>query len=185
MSSTVAEFPDTYTDIPTALLISAYGAGPARLRTALADLDGYALSARPRPGKWSIREIALHLTDSELVGVGRIRLTFAQPGAAYYVYDENIWARAHAYQEADAPAVERPVSLFQSLRAATLPLSAAATSVQWRHAGLHPERGTVTLRNLLELYADHSERHLEQILECRRRIGAPVELIPILERRLY
>jgi hypothetical protein len=185
MTATLTPFPDVYADIPTPVLISAYAAGPTRLRTVLAGLEPFALTARPRPGKWSIREIAQHVTDSELVGVGRIRLTFAQPGAAFYAYDEASWARVYRYQEADPAAVERSLALFEILRAYTLPLFANATSVEWRHAAFHPERGAITLRNLLELYADHSERHIGQILECRRLLGSPLQLPPVLERRLY
>jgi hypothetical protein len=43
----------------------------------------------------------------------------------------------------------------------------------------------VTLRNLLELYADHSERHVAQIVERRERLGVPVDLAPLLAERLY
>ena len=184
-ASTVTPFPDLYAAVPTARLIEAYAAGPARLRTALAGLDPFAWTAKPRPGKWSIREITLHMTDSELVGTGRSRLAFAQPGSGFYVYDENGWARAFDYQHADEAAVERAIALFEALRAYQLPVFAAATPAQWQQTARHPSWGSMTLRNLLELYADHSERHIGQILENRKLLGAPVTLPALLETRLY
>lgn len=185
MSSTVAPFPDTYLPIPTSTLIEVYAAGPARLRAALEGLDSFAWTARPRPGKWSIKEIALHVTDSELVGAGRIRLARAQPGSSFYAYDENAWANVYDYQNADEAAVERSLALFAALRAYLLPVFAGATPADWRHPALHPERGAITFRNLLELYADHSERHIGQILENRRLLGLELALPPLLATRLY
>ena len=178
-------FPTTYTDIPTPTLIEVYAAGATRLRAALAGLDPFAWTARPRPSKWSIVEIALHMTDSELVGTGRSRLAFAQPGKTVFTYDENGWATAFDYQRTDASAIERSLHLFEALRAYQLPVFEQATTGQWQHEIQHPQWGGVTLRNLLELYADHSERHIGQILANRSLLGVPVGLPPILEARLY
>jgi len=178
-------FPAGYADLPTSRLLEAYAAGPARLRAAVAGLEPSAWTARPRPGKWSIREITLHVTDSELVGTGRSRLAFAQPGSGFYVYDENGWSQAFNYQHADEVSVGLSVALFEALRAYQLPVFAGATASQWQQAALHPNWGSMTLRNLLELYADHSERHIGQILENRRLLGAPVTLPVLLETRLY
>jgi hypothetical protein len=43
----------------------------------------------------------------------------------------------------------------------------------------------MSLRNLLELYADHGERHLDQILDCRARMGKQLDLPSLLPRRLF
>ena len=178
-------FPTVYAGIPTARLIEVYAAGAGRLRSVLAGLDPFAWTARPRPNKWSIVEIALHMTDSELIGTGRSRLTFAQPGKGLIGYDENRWAAEFNYQGASEAAIERSLVLFEALRANQLPVFQRATADQWKNEARHPEWGALTLRNLLELYADHSERHIGQILENRRLLGIPVELPPVLPERLY
>ena len=82
-------------------------------------------------------------------------------------------------------AVERSLALFEALRAYQLPVFAGATASQWQQAALHPNWGSMTLRNLLELYADHSERHIGQILENRRLLGLDLALPPLLATRLY
>jgi uncharacterized damage-inducible protein DinB len=178
-------FPTVYATLPTPHLIEVYAAGASRLRAALAGLDPFAWTARPRPNKWSIVEIALHMTDSELIGTGRSRLTFAQPGKELLAYDENRWAAAFDYQGANESAVERSLALFEALRAYQLPVFQRATADQWKNEARHPEWGAVTLRNLLELYADHSERHVGQILTNRSLLGVPLELPVLLETRLY
>jgi len=51
--------------------------------------------------------------------------------------------------------------------------------------GTHPDFGEVTLRNLLQLYADHSERHIEHILVSRKLLGRAIEMPQLLPIRLY
>jgi hypothetical protein len=75
--------------------------------------------------------------------------------------------------------------LFRAHRHATSELFAEATPEEWRREGIHPEWGPLSLRQLLELYADHGERHLVQILERRQILGRPLELTPLLPQRLY
>ncbi|MFW6201242.1 MAG: DinB family protein, partial [Gemmatimonadota bacterium] len=71
------------------------------------------------------------------------------------------------------------------LRATTLPLLTAASADDWTRTGVHPDYGSITLRNLLELYADHTERHVEQIAERRELLGSPIGIEPLLPERLY
>lgn len=51
--------------------------------------------------------------------------------------------------------------------------------------GCHPESGEITLRSILELYSDHSERHIWQILQRRKLMGKPLDFPLILDERLY
>ena len=55
---------------------------------------------------------------------------------------------------------------------------------KWNLKGFHPERGELSLRQLLEIYADHCERHIDQILARRRLFGKPSDLPVILNKRL-
>jgi len=185
MQGTIDPLPDTYTAVATATLLEVFAQGPARLRHALGGLDEAALRAHPRPGKWSILETALHVVDSELVGSWRIRLAYAQPGAAFSGYDQDIWVRAFDHQGADARTLEEALALFTALRRSTLRVFERAGAAAWQRTAVHPERGPLTLRQLLELYADHAERHVEQIREMRDLLGVPVDLASILTPRLY
>lgn len=77
------------------------------------------------------------------------------------------------------------LSLFEFLRKTTGALLNKCTENDWTKNGVHPQRGKMNLRGLLELYADHSERHLGQILERRTLVGKPLQMKLILEDRLY
>jgi DinB superfamily len=186
MQHTTMPFPsyDCYT---TAELLGAYEAGPQRLRAVLVDLDEQAFQARPRgPGSWSINEITLHVTDSEIQGAFRIRKAWSEPGAPFPGYDQDMWTRVLRHQDAQAPERQASLDLFSALRRATAPLFQRATSADWERAnGIHLEFGRLTFRNLLELYADHSERHIAQVLTIRELLGVPLEYAMLLPQRLF
>jgi uncharacterized damage-inducible protein DinB len=185
MHGTVTVFPTTYHPYPTAQLLGIFAAAPARIRAALAGLTPAQLRARPRAGKWSALEIASHVVDSETMGALRIRYALAQPGALVPAYDQDLWADALAYNTRDADGLEDALVLFAALRRTTLGVLARADAADWRKTVVHAEFGEITLRNLLELYADHGERHLGQILILRELLGVPLEMPLLLDERLY
>jgi len=165
------KFPAAYSSIDTATHIGIFAEAPARLRAVLAGLTQADFRAKPRPEKWSIQEISFHVVDSEVMGAGRIRQVFAEPGAVFARYDQDAWATAIKYQELDTTSLSHWLGLFASLRATASVIFRTATTEIWAHWGTHGEWGPLTLRQLLELYADHGERHIGQIVELRNSIG--------------
>ena len=185
METIETAFPDVYRDISTEKLISVYEHGPQRLQQAIDGLSCEEMLAEARPGKWSVQEIVLHLADAEIMGSTRIRQCYAQPGCTFIMYDQNIWANILDYRHLDKPATEQAVQLFSSLRSANAALFRRCNDLDWRKTGYHLEQGYLTLRNLLELYADHSERHIGQILQIRDLLGKPLHMQLLLEKWLY
>ena len=177
-------FPDLYAQVNTGKLLEVFDQGPARLRNVLVDLTPEHLKAKPRPGKWSIQEIVMHVADSEIMGAARIRQAYTQPASSFAVYDQDVWANHLGYQGQDNPTVQNALKLFESLRRTTSVIFHDARAEDWGKIGVHAEHGKITLRNLLELYADHSERHIEQILYIRSLLDKTLEF-QLLERRLY
>jgi uncharacterized damage-inducible protein DinB len=184
-AAAVPGFPTLYRDLATETLLSVFEAAPGRIASAVAGLRPEELSARPIAGKWTIQEIVCHVADSEICGALRIRLTLAQPGSPLPAYDQDRFARGLAYGEFDRALFSDTLDLFARLRSVSARLFRRADASAWSRTGDHHEWGTVTLRQLLELYADHGERHLSQILERRRAIGRPLALEILLPERLY
>jgi hypothetical protein len=98
---------------------------------------------------------------------------------------EDDWAKILRYQEQDMFHLMDHLSLFELLRKTTGALLSKCNENDWTKNGVHPQRGKMSLRGLLELYADHSERHIVQILERRTLLGKPLKMELILEDRLY
>src|ERR1044071_3622339 len=54
-------------------LLEKFRTGPGKLERSIDGLSENELEFSSAPGKWSIREIVIHLCDSEIVGAERIR----------------------------------------------------------------------------------------------------------------
>ncbi len=180
-----ADFPDAYRGISTRDLLTVYKAGPTRLGGILAGLTDEELKARPREDKWSIQEIAMHIADAEIMGAARLRQALAEPGASFALYNQDAWTRALGYQSRDRKALEDAVRLFSALRTGSTLLLETAKEQDWTKWGNHADWGPLTVRQLLELYADHGERHIEQIVAARAWLGKPLVAPRLLPKRLY
>jgi uncharacterized damage-inducible protein DinB len=156
-------------------LLEIFEAAPIRLSVVLADLAHDELRAHPIENKWSILEIVAHLADSDLLGATRFRFAIAEPGAALAYYEEAVWARELGYEDYDAERLQATLMLFASLRAASAAMFRSTPSHLWANAALHPRWGALTLRRMLEIYAEHGERHIGQILERRALLGRPLD----------
>jgi hypothetical protein len=108
-----ADFPDVYAGISNRDLISVYRAGPTRLGGILAGLSDEELTARPRDGKWSAQEIAMHIADAEIMGAARLRQTLAEPGASFAIYDQEAWASTLDYRNRDRKALESAATCWR------------------------------------------------------------------------
>src|SRR3990172_432321 len=139
----------------------------------------------PRQGKWSIQEIAQHLADAEIMGATRLRQALAEPGTSFAVYDQAAWARTLRYGSRDRNAMVAALWLFSALRSSGTRLFNGAREEDWKKWGSHADWGRLTVRQLLELYADHGERHIEQIVELRLLLGTPVNVPRLFPTRLY
>lgn len=178
-------FPNRYADIPLENLLTAYKEGPDRVRKSVEGLSGQDLKEQIIEDKWSIFEIVIHVADSELVGAVRLRQCYAQSDTRFPFYDQDIWADAFGYQEQSINQMADALDLFKSIRKTTYAILEKCKGKDWSKRGFHPEVGEITLRNVLELYSDHSERHLGQILQRRQLMGKPLDLPLILDERLY
>lgn len=179
-------FPD-YSLYSTESLVEAFKTSHARLSLAVAGLEESLFRLRARGADaWSIHEIILHLLDSEIQGSFRFRKVWAESPAQLPSFAQDRWVAELNYLENDsAISRQRALQTFGLLREASLELFLRAGSLDWSKTGHHPEYGPLTLRNLLELYADHGERHLEQILHIRKLLKSPIEVPVLLQQRLY
>ena len=124
------------------------------------------LRKRPTPDKWSVAEILAHLADTEIVVGWRIRSILAAPGTAIQAFDQDAWAAAGNYAKRDP---RKSIEQFRAVREANLALYKSLSPEQWKHFGLHAERGEESLQRILHMMAGHDINHILQI----ERILAP------------
>ncbi|HEX2339350.1 MAG TPA: DinB family protein [Vicinamibacterales bacterium] len=132
---------------------------PARLRALTGPARAKALAYAPA-GRWSTAQILAHLADTEIVAAWRLRSILAMDGVDLQAFDQNTWASAFKYEQAD-PA--ESLALFEVLRSANLRLLKTVDPARHQHHGLHQERGKETIMHLVRLYAGHDLNHLGQI----------------------
>lgn len=133
---------------------------PAILASLLQGADRQQLRTPPAPGKWSTGEILAHLADGEVAIGWRYRQILENPGCPLAAYDQDVWARLGDYAAWDP---HDALELFRLLRAANIRLLERLTPEQWELAGVHAERGPVTVAFYARNVAGHDVNHIEQI----------------------
>jgi hypothetical protein len=108
------------------------------------------------------------LADAELVFRYRMRLALAQPGAEILGIDQERWAIALEYNEADP--VET-LAFLRALRNANLKMLRALSDEQMERYGIHNERGPESVRKMMQMTAGHDLLHRHQIKRIKRAHG--------------
>lgn len=141
---------------------------PAR---AIAGLEAADLQAHPIPGTWTIQQIVVHLLESDLAATHRMRRIVAEDKPLLIAYDESALARELNYDRADLGIVCELFALNRKFTAAWLRQTDAAA---FARAGVHNQRGLVTLADLVRMYVEHVDAHLVHLREKRRLLGKPL-----------
>lgn len=154
---------------PRASTLERFEQGIEGMREALAGAPEEILDRSPAPGKWSIRQIVVHVADDDVVGAMRIRQIAAEPGALMIGFDQDVWARELKYE---GQSLELAMELFALLRRTTAEMLRGLPETAWSRRANHEERGLTTLEAFVEHMADHAELHAGQIRRIRERFEA-------------
>lgn len=118
------------------------------------------LGKRPAPGKWSVNEILAHLAETEIVGSFRMRMILGSPGTPITAFDQDAWVVSGHYEKRDP---RKSLEQFRVLREANLLLLKSLKPEQWKHYGIHSERGQETIKQVAKMFAGHDLNHIAQI----------------------
>jgi DinB family protein len=131
-----------------------------RLERLIRGVPRSTLRKRPAPEKWSVDEILAHLADAEIVVGWRMRQILGAPGTPLQAYDQDAWVTAGHYNTRDP---HKSVEQFRVLRQANLALLKSLAPEQWKHSGMHVERGPETIEHIVRMVAGHDLNHTKQI----------------------
>ncbi|GIW95587.1 MAG: hypothetical protein KatS3mg110_3628 [Pirellulaceae bacterium] len=154
-------------------MVQAYRDGAQRLRRAVEGLAPEDLDARPGPGAWSIRQVVLHLQDSEAVLIDRMRRVLAEEDPLLVAFDENRFVERLHYER---QSIEDALLLIEVGRRQWARVLETLAPEAFQRCGRHSVAGQVSLGSLLQGAIDHLEHHLAFLLEKRRRLGKPADL---------
>lgn len=110
------------------------------------------------PGKWTGRQILVHLAQSEMVFSNRLRFGLAQPGYVIQPFDQDPWMDAEA-----AGNGRDAFDAYRALRRMNLQLLRRLTPKQLARRLTHPEYGTIDVNWVVTMFAGHERNHLPQM----------------------
>lgn len=112
------------------------------------------------PGKWTVRFILHHLSDSETVLFDRIRRVLSEPRQVLWVFDQDAWAKGLDYSQVPLDLSRR---VYESVRNAIIHYAGMYYDQKGHLEFVHSKTGVRTLKDEFEKVASHNEHHLEQI----------------------
>ena len=133
----------------------------AQVLPSLQNINDAEASLKPRPGKWSKKEILGHLIDSACNNQQKFVRMMAQPHLEFVGYAQNHWVSAQNYQKADW------LSLITFWQVYNLHLAHVIENVNEKvvqNTIMIEGTGPFTLEFIMKDYAEHLKHHLHQIL---------------------
>jgi hypothetical protein len=112
------------------------------------------------PGKWSVRYLLHHLSDSETVLFDRIRRVLSEPRQVIWVYDQDAWAKGLDYSRVPLDMSRR---IYEAVRSAIIYYAGLHYESKGQLEFVHSVTGVRTLKDEFDKVASHNEHHLEQI----------------------
>jgi uncharacterized damage-inducible protein DinB len=115
------------------------------------------------PGKWSVRQVLVHLAQTELAFGSRARLALTTPNYVSQPFDQNEWmARESTLGARDALDALVGVGTMNAAFFASLSPSDRQTTFT------HPEYGAISIDWLIHQTAGHQIHHLRQLESIAR-----------------
>jgi cell wall-associated NlpC family hydrolase len=156
------------TDDKRAVWIRQIAQAPAAIRDAVRGLSDRQLDTPYRPGGWTVRQVLHHVPDSHMNAYCRYKFALTEDNPTIKAYDEAAWANV-----ADTPRTPPEVSLalLDALHRRWVILLESMRPGDFARKLQHPEKGSITLDWMLQLYAWHGRHHAAHITELRKREG--------------
>jgi hypothetical protein len=123
-------------------------------------LDDRDLARTYAPGKWSVRYVLHHLSDSETVFFDRIRRVLSEPRPVLWVMDQDAWAKGLDYAQVPLDIARQ---VYESVRNAIIYYAAVHYERSGHREWVHSVDGVRTLRVEFDKVAAHNDHHLRQI----------------------
>lgn len=114
------------------------------------------------PGKWTARQVIIHLAQTELALGTRARFALSQDGYTAQPFSQDDWLPLD-----DSVDGRTALDAYTSVRRLNLAMFRSAPAERLDRAFEHPEYGRLTVRWIMEQMAGHDIHHLKQV----ERIG--------------
>jgi hypothetical protein len=155
----------------TSAAVGRFASGASVPATWIRGLSPADLDAFPVPGTWSIRQLVLHVLDSDLIAAHRMKRIIAESNPLLIGYDETAFAKHLGYERVDVAAA---CECFRLNREVMVQILRGLPAEAFDRSGVHNERGKVTLLELVHMYGDHLDHHAPFLSAKRAKLGKPI-----------
>lgn len=118
------------------------------------------MKRRPGPRDWSAAMVVSHLADAELVYGMRLKQMLTEERPHFPPYDENAWTERFSRVEED---LKDTLARWRLQREHIVRMLETLEEPEWRRTGVHSQRGEMTVRQMVQLMAEHDRGHLDQL----------------------
>ena len=146
------------TDLDARDPLDALAETPAKIRTLVERWGDDRFERSYAPGKWSARQLLIHLAQTELALTTRARFALSMPGYVAQSFDQNEWMPLDAAADA-----RTALDAYLALRQLNMAMFRRLTAEQLERRFHHPEYGELTVGWILAQIAGHDIHHLAQI----------------------
>lgn len=152
-------------DLPK--LIAAIAEAPGALRASVAGLTREQLDTPYRPEGWTVKQVVHHVPDSHMNAYVRFKLALTENEPTIKTYEEAAWAEL---ADSRRVPIEVSLDLLDALHLRWVALLRSMAPADFARGLVHPQHGrTVTLKQMLGLYAWHGRHHVAHITSLRKR----------------
>jgi uncharacterized damage-inducible protein DinB len=148
--------------------IDAIAVAPTLLSKAVSGLNEAQLDTPYRPGGWTVRQLVHHVADSHINAYTRLRFALTEDNPTIKPYEEAAWAEL---PDARLLAVSVSLLLLQALHERWVALLRELPHDSFARTLQHPENGSMTIDNLVTMYAWHGRHHTAHVTALRERMG--------------
>jgi hypothetical protein len=95
-----------------------------------------------------------------------MRMILGAPGTPIAAFDQDSWVTSGHYEKRDP---RKSLEQFRVARDANLALLKSLKPEQWKHYGVHSERGQESIQHIVRMFAGHDINHIRQIESILRK----------------
>jgi hypothetical protein len=150
------------------MLVEHYLLGPEILRRAVSGMSDEELNTTPIPGKWSTRQVVMHLADFDMIYADHMKRVITEDTPALVDGDAELFASRLEYDKRD---VDDEIWMIKAIRRHMAPILRSIDADEFERIGMHSDGGPLTLGDLLQRITDHIPQHVRHIEEKRRALN--------------
>jgi hypothetical protein len=137
--------------------LTALSETPWRIEAIVASWTDAQFERSYAPGKWSARQILVHLAQTELALPTRARFALSQDGYVAQSFDQDAWMPLD-----DGTDARTALDAYVALRKLNLQMWRGLTGAQRAQTFTHPDFGELSVEWIAAQMAGHDIHHLKQ-----------------------